>query len=362
MHNKRIFIASALIILAACSCSKYPVQKKSALRLNVEGAEYTKSTPTTTSSLRESGKFVLEAWLDDEWKDFSDPDAATKPANPAGQYITSGGNYNVKYTAADGWKTTSEYMWIAEDLTRFFCYYPDDASVNSDATGKRTFTSRGQSLGDQMVFDYTLPKHTTANKDADAQQDLIFAYTEKKFTDGSTPSIDIHFKHALSLINFCVGMDDGTFDTSLIISDISLKGVANSGNCVFSGKGTPMFDWTLAAGTSDFTQTYNAVFSGASTSGWEKGTYKNGDDTYQLRTCTNAFFMIPQTLSGAKLQITFANTGEASDKVITVNLPADTWESGKYYTYKIGATTIGREIKVTVTLSDWDNYDDKLLF
>ena len=350
--------APALFLLA--SCEKTGTGGSKTIQVTVSSDYITKSTDLTTNGLEKLGEFVLDAWLDDEYIDYvNDPGKTITDRH----YINSGGAANVSYSAGKKWSLKTASNWIGSDQTRFWCYAP------AGATGL-SITSTDLCKKEKLDFTYSLPAPATGSStgtDADNQEDLVFAYNTKTYIKGkSSEEVDLTFHHALSKINFMVSPDDGTFDTTLKIKQISIVGIASSGNCTFTGPNTltdpqtTAFAWSGHGEKKTYRQNYEASFT-STPSGWSAGTYTNDTGTYSTLRCDNAFFVIPQTLTdAAKVRIIFDDNGRT-----TAELEADLhnieWEADKYYTYKITATTIDRYINFGVTLQDWSDKDDKIL-
>lgn len=374
-------ILATMFVLHGCQKDVIKPSSGKAIRVNVSAVN-TRSLSVTTSNLKSTGRFVLDAFVANDY-DVEDEEGNVTTVS-AGQYITSNGQYNVLYSSTshetgregaeptDGWyiyddKGYEAYDWLVGNPTRFWCRYPADAEVSTPAKGRRNITLED---GESMKFEYTMPVASSSKpyNDASNQKDLLFAYAERTYTGGSN-EIDINFNHALSKVCFCVSPNDGTFDPTLTVVDISISGMPGYGFCVVNGKGqiskdpecsNPMFTWSRQAGSVTYRQTYNTSFSGNGVpDGWSD---IDKAQPFKKYTCENSFMMIPHSLDNAKLGITFGNTGTDSDITVQVNLPKDTWYPGFYYCYKISATTIGRTINVGISLVEWDNYDDKLFF
>lgn len=346
------------LMLAGCS-ETTSIGPSIRIRVRTSG---TRSAEITTSSLEEGGKFVMDAKLDDEAYDFT-----KTPKEPVNQYyIQSGGSANVLLKSG-AWALSTDYNWVAEDLTRFWCYAPETVNGNR-AYGDMEFGTEAKTA--KMSFDYAMPSAGQTDSDgnhidADKCDDIIFAYADKKFSSNTSDYIDLTFNHAMSKIRFCVGIDDGTFDTTLKIKDITINNVPTSGSCIFDGEGTidagTMFTWSGVGSSTKktFSQTVNASFT-TKPAGWTAVADTLTDHSITHRyVCENAFFLLPHAMSGVTVDITFI-AGDEEILVEGVTLPDYTWMPGKYYNYKIGATTLGRTVKVSVKLADWNNYDDKV--
>jgi len=234
---------------------------------------------------------------------------------------------------------------------------------------------------DQLSFTYARPgvaefpllnSNGTLNaksdqfKDADIQDDILLAYAKQNYSEAlGNDEVDLVFYHPLSQIRFAVSPDDGSFDSSLKIVQVAIKNIRQGGQCVFHGAESnkaQKFIWDLSASPlTSYCQNFNAGFKTAPEN-WTNEKYTKDGNTYKLYTTENVFFVTPQNLgtdaTSASLDILFEDRGTYIE--VEKPLPADVWKPGFYYTYKIGATVLGRTIKVNVSLLDWQNYDDKL--
>ncbi len=386
-----IIMAAFVTIMAGCekeesqqlaSASRIPI------RISVNAAGSTKSEAMTTPKLEASEGFALDVWTDDSWYYYDDDGKRIGDEQPAGQYINSNGKVNVVYSSAhhhdtgrsddmvtDGWYISDDsgietYNWITSVRMRFWAMYPKNADVDSETEGIRVITTSPTSGSDEMEFEYTLPKHKDGY-DATNQKDLLFAYNDvvKTNKNGSNmlsadeDNIDLTFNHPLSEIRFCVSPDDGTFDTGLKIKSIGIWYIPKSGTCVFHGNGkikpgegeTPMFEWVPSTDLERYSQQYNVMFD-TKPSGWTASEY--GSEGKQLYTCENAFRVIPHKTSEYAMIVINISDDILGERQIQVQFnngfpDCDVWKPGHYYTYKINATTIGREIAASVSLFDW---------
>lgn len=341
-------------------------------------ASDTKGSVVTTSSLTKAGAFNMCAYVADSY--FV---AEGEPNHPAGICFgdLEATSANVVQNAGS-WGITGEPDWIADIPMRFWSWYPAVPAGTRTIAGPVDGEGASSYAGDILSFSYSLPV-TDGETDADAAagEDLLFAFTKKTYNEDD-PSIDVTFHHALAQIRFCLSTDDGTFDAgSLGIQNISLTNLKTSGSCRFSDDGNAannayaykpsedsydLFEWSGQAGSATIGQDYEvSSFLDPALTGWNRGSYSKNSHTYNLLTNTNVFFVIPQELSG--------NTGASDDNGIsidfifgdrtitkTVILPADEWLADHYYTYKIKATTVGRDIDMSVNLVGWSDRDDKL--
>ncbi len=359
-------LALAAGLMVSASCQKEP-HTRSGKKIKVHvTAENTKGTVTTTDILKSSGAFSMLAYLSGDYYETDN----TLVELPDGKYFSGDGNVTL---SSGSWVIEGTPKWVAGVDSHFWAWHPVTVAGRSTPTAvKKASPEAGDPkypYTGELTFSYTTPTPSASQGDADCAIDLLFAYTRKNYSGGDV--LNITFHHALSQVRFCVSTDDGTFDKSLKIKDISISGLKTSGNATFtdsgsaeadvdkygSENGAEQFDWKNQSGSKDFSQTYNADFSTSTVSGWTKGSYTKSGSTFNLYTCENVFFMIPQTvLSANKITVTFDYKGVETVKTISIaDSDGDTWLGDHYYTYKIMATTVGRNIDMSVSLVGWTN-------
>lgn len=390
MLNKPFYaiICAAAVMLSAQSCDNrgnsfiFGIQSSTPIVPNVTSSA-TKVPAITTGRLEASpyGVFVMDAWSDADYIDH----AISETSPQTDHHIIN--SVDVTYDSASSetykWSLNEEKCWINNIGIRFWCYAPK--TVN----GTRTITSQSGGRSD-MTFSYTLPAggYSVDGKDADAtrQDDLLFSYNNEKrqFNDaGSITSspygsrddnrLDITFEHALSQVNFAICVEDGSFNLNLVsdILVISLSNVASSATCTYDGASSGAhFVWSDPSATSTYTQDYtldnlgyySKTEAGSVTIDGTPKTFPNIDD---MRSIQQSFMMIPHTLGEfAAISATFKyidTDGNPTTTTRSVPLSGDVWEPGKYYTYRILASTIGRDIKIDVTLADWGDANESII-
>lgn len=346
------------------SCTKDPLAGRS-IKVKVTALD-TKGTVTTTAGLVSSGSFVMDAYIAEEYVD-----NITDPANPEThdpcKYIDSGGNANVVQNAGN-WAISGDPSWVSYTPVRFWAWHP--VSLTDGVRYIIGPSSDGSNVkfgADSLAFTYATPD-TDGISDATNAVDLIFAHANKTYDEEKTDeTVNLTFHHALSEVRFCVSTNDGTFDPSLEISNVTIKNLKTSGFSFFNGLKSE-FEWSDLDGDADFGQDYNASFKTLPASGWTAGSYTTGKKTYDLHTCQNVFFMIPQTVkedafddSTNWMEVTFKYNGNTIVKTVPI---ADNkgveWLPDHYYTYKINATIVGRDIDASVSLMSWSDRDDTI--
>lgn len=363
---------------ALVGCGKQsPTANNSPIKVKVIEVAKTKGTVLDDDLLSNKGRFVLDAYVDEDYHDYNrDPEGTNPSYNyDAGQYVT-GNNVDNVYKMGTEWQLRvvgQPVKWVADVNTRFFCHWPSaaDLTAASMAVGSNALDPGANTLS----FDYNLAGSLPGGSsllngtdlsnagyaDANKMDDVVFAYTKQRF-DRTNDVVNLTFYHALSQVRFCVDIADGTFDRTLKIRQIAIRNVKSGGSCTFRGEEAApenkfLWDSSLAGATS-FCQTYDANFSSSVPSGWQRGSTDSENARYNMLTCTNVFFVVPQTLNSASVSIVFEDSGTLYER--SFDLDGDTFLPGKYYTYKVKASVLGRDISASISLEEWNNYDDKL--
>ena len=253
----------------------------------------TKGTVITTGNISSVyGEFGMEAFLDNY--DEIDCDDAVKPVlTGTDQYISGG---VVAYNEGD-WALTDTYYWLKEIKFTFWSYAPVESK------NLLSFGSAG-SRGTMTITDYVNP-----SKAAD-QKDLLVAYNNRTYGKSDcSETVDIEFRHALSVVYF-----DASGVTDVTVKKISIIDAFSEGSCAINGADLADSDVSKA-----FT--------------WIPGSTKG---TFEMTGTEDKFFMIPQTLpEGAAIGLTLEKDGVQTyvEKPIST-----TWLAGKYYKYVLTNT------------------------
>lgn len=182
------------------------------------------------------------------------------------------------------------------------------------------------------TFSYTLPEHTDANKDAEAQSDLVFAITPNQNKESGTVNFD--FQHALSAVVFKIG----NVPDNVIVNTVTFENVYAAGDCEMKLDGNVVFSWSNPTDVAkkSYSQTLTTT----------DPVQKDQDiSTVWDETC---FMMVPQTLpQDAKLVISITVNGRpyTLDKELKDIMTSLKWEANKKYTYII---SLPDEVKVNV--------------
>lgn len=379
-------LAVSCMCLATLSCDdKLGAESQQGIKIklnvNIEGS--TRGSLITRDNI---DKFNMDAVLGE-----------TCTVGPANKKYISGAVVNK--TSPITWATDRDYYWVDDVPLHFWSYAP----AASDRNGILVIDSES-ATANEISFSYAVAAQS------DSQDDLVFAYNiemrkcnedDDEIIDGgssnvggtnhdgskniqNTNEINIHFYHALSQIKFAVSPDDDTFDTDLVIEAIRINNVADFGTCVYDGAlNAGRFAWTPATDSyadyeltdldEEFTEVYGfAELASDETDNtyWTYGTYTNGGPK-TLFTTSNLLFLIPQDhrdestqgLGKAEIEVVFHRRSTGNEETVSVDIK-DNWEAGKYYTYKIKATTVATSILLDYVLvvNDWvDGKKDLML-
>ncbi len=221
-------------------------------------------------------------------------------------------------------------------------YWPEQKPLlfNAFAPVSAFASAVGLNLGAETItFSYTVPvSDTEPRRDAELQPDIMLASTTCNRSDngGYAP---LNFRHALAAIKFAVRDVAGGE-----IIDISLKGVAGSGNCIFNpdAEAAPAFSWTdLGDNVAEYTQAFNYKTIASDNVPGPDDIVVINDDIEGMNDKT--FMLIPQSIpDDAELIITFKPDGADTPKKLKGKLKSEeipAWEAGKEYIYTISTSS-----------------------
>lgn len=335
----KIFLAS-LAVASFCACEKEDSLASSVstrpIIPSVNGIE-TKALDAAALSALESNGFQMDIIAAQDYIDHT--------KNPNNQSAGKYGDTRTVTKSSGSWALDVPAYWI-NDVQLDFWAYNMTAATTCDITTPNAGAS---------TLSFTYPK---AGHTPDGKSDILFAHTSDTHDRNSHSSegdmINLTFHHAMAKIRFAVNIDDDTFDGGVYgIKDISIEGAKDCGACTYDpASGYAWSSQSISSPAKTFTNTYNAVFSPSVSSGWTKV-----GDNWVANDC---FLLIPQGSDGITVTITFTKGG-ADQAPVSVSLPSgDTFEAGKYYTYKIVSSN-GKEnlepltiIEDFVSDSDWD--------
>lgn len=194
------------------------------------------------------------------------------------------------------WYPEEKFYWPGVKTLNFYAWYPHAANAEG-------LTVSGADQNGAPTLHYIVPD------DVKKQMDVMTAVA----TDQTElEAIPLTFNHALAAVKFVAGNDL----PNCVVKSIKLYGLQFEGTYDI-GTST----WTdVKPDKKDFTVTwgYNAV------EGTEGKPITREDET---------FFMMPQALEGASVEVTFKDT-DNSEFTVGATLTG-TWEKGNTYTYRI---------------------------
>lgn len=322
---------------------------------------FTESPATKGATLTTSGintvntQFNMEGWLGTDILTASEASDADK----SNRHFLS----DVATKGSDGWSLQDGEQWRNGINTTFWSYFvpSDGPSPDFSMPGSTPTDAQLQSIS----FTYDLPTPGTSNNDAAGLKDLLVAYNYKT---GATAggNVDVQFNHPLAAIKFAVnntGISGGTNTTDndyVNITKVEILGASTSGSFTATGSGTNAVTFSCTASTDTTTYTQAATRA------------QIADGFFTADNSEYVFFMIPQDLTDVKVRLTMQRHKRTlyygTDGMLdhdswstdyytftrTVSLGTGSWESGKYYTYRINSTVyFGGE---TLTL-DPDNLE-----
>ena len=194
------------------------------------------------------------------------------------------------------WYPEEKFYWPGVKSLNFYAWYPH--------------TANAEGLTVSGADENGTPKlHYTAPEDVKKQMDVMTAVATNQAEQEAIP---LTFDHALSAVKFVAGSDlPNCVVKSVKLYNLQYEGTYDIASSTWTEVKSDKKDFTVSWG-------YNAV------EGTEGSPVTREDET---------FFLVPQALDGAKVEVTFMNTDNTE---FTVGAAlTGTWEKGKTYIYKI---------------------------
>ena len=194
------------------------------------------------------------------------------------------------------WYPEEKFYWPGVQSLNFYAWYPHTANAEG-------LTVSGADEKGTPTLHYTAPD------DVKKQMDLMTAVATNQAEQEAIP---LTFDHALSAVKFVAGSDlPNCVVKSVKLYNLQYEGTYDIASSTWTEVKSDKKDFTVSWG-------YNAV------EGTEGSPVTREDET---------FFLVPQALDGAKVEVTFMNTDNTE---FTVGAAlTGTWEKGKTYIYKI---------------------------
>ena len=194
------------------------------------------------------------------------------------------------------WYPEEKFYWPGVKSLNFYAWYP--------------YTANAEGLTVSGADEKGTPTlHYIAPDDVKKQMDVMTAVATNQAEQEAIP---LTFDHALSAVKFVAGSDlPNCVVKSVKLYNLQYEGTYDIASSTWAEVKSDKKDFTVS-------WVYNAV------EGTEGSPVTREDET---------FFLVPQALDGAKVEVTFMNTDNTE---FTVGAAlTGTWEKGKTYIYKI---------------------------
>ena len=194
------------------------------------------------------------------------------------------------------WYPEEKFYWPGVKTLNFYAWYPHAANAEG-------LTVSGADQNDAPTLHYIVPD------DVKKQMDVMTAVASDQ---SELEAIPLTFNHALAAVKFVAGNDL----PNCVVKSIKLYGL--------------QFEGTYDIGTSTWTDVkpakkdFTVTWGDKAVEGTVGSPVTAEDET---------FFMMPQTLNGSSVEVTFKDT-DNSEFTVGATLTG-TWEKGYTYTYKI---------------------------
>lgn len=241
----------------------------------------------------------------------------------ANVYFTLLENERVYRDASDNWTYDRTRYWVYDRTFHFFAVHPHLEGV--DVVRNVTFTE-GANQYDGFEVNFKIPTY--------ADTDLMIAHkTERPERGYPYPeSVAFDFSHILSKINIKVSKDAGNAGNKVIVDQVIIDGIKDSGTYRTSREAGYTDNWTIApdAASTVFFPTCNLVPLGV------------GDAASVV--LESGLMVIPQPIEDGAIRLTIQydyyneNGTFAYSKQVNAVLPNTVvaeWEAGKSYVYNV---------------------------
>ncbi|CDN31941.1 hypothetical protein BN938_1861 [Mucinivorans hirudinis] len=355
---KKILMGFAALTLILSSCSKNEVadnvnSEKGLIKFSaISGALSSKAAETVLTDLQTDGVDVFALTTDDDGATYS-------------EYFTD------RLTYTTSWAPATKRFLKSGYKNEFYSIYPSQTGVTASS-----LATAG------VGFAYTV--NTNAN------EDLLGAAATETYapsTDGSTGvAVVLPFNHLLSQVNLGVKNNISTLG-NVVITDIQFNNVGAKGTYKFGTEGKGVDSHWTADGTQTEVYKNFTIGQGITTktdtpdTDREDPLYKGvtgaylpgGSGTFATDMATSSLMLMPlpfiatstitfkfQAYDLAGTEITNGKAdGTINLSAIQIDGNAHVWKQGLRYIYVVDFDSWfkNRELKFSVTLSDWENYN-----
>jgi hypothetical protein len=239
--------------------------------------------------------------------------------------------FNQSVTKSDGaWSYTPLKYWPAgSGKVSFFAVAPEPVEANGITLAKDAYTG-------YPAFVVTPPAMLAQ------QQDICVASALDR--TGSGGQVPLTFNHAMAKLTF-TAQYFLTNQTSTTLQQLKFADIYTSSTLTFDGAGLKWDNSSATKGTYTLSVGDNTLSVGNTT------TVTNGQIISGAATTVEGTLMlIPQTLDGAKAEMTLSN-----GTVETINMPQLTLEAGKQYTYNLTNVNAFNKPQWTATVTSTFN-------
>lgn len=249
-------------------------------------------------------------------------------------YVNGETPYIIKYPIS---KNGS--IWSGADKR----YWPSDKSEKLEFYAS-AMMPEGMNLtcsNGSITTTYTVPHSADPDikNDAEAQPDILLGYSKCSYNDVAANhegNVPMKLRHALAAVSFNVGdFRKGRIKT------ITIRNARKSGALTYSEIendeiSTPLMNWTLDEGLTNFTQTFDI------------NVEDNEPTGITSQKPETTFMLLPQDIESDNVEFEIELECEENDNTVTKRLVASAysagnisqWEAGKHYTYTLSSSSI----------------------
>lgn len=316
---KRFFICAAAAIVALASCSKTEVVNTSAPEeigfkavtgVMTKGVQTTDDFDQTIGVLAYNSANLTEYFANAEFKKVS---VTTTDEDDNETTVTTWNGATAKY-------------WPIDSELDFVVYSPYQAT-GTPATVTVTNEANSKKL--------TVSVADNAKSDLASQTDYMYGAEYYANHDKNEASVNVNFKHALSLITVNFTGNENVTIVSAVLDDTAQDGTYTVQYLPAVQEGASEITWTPGDADNDLTL--------------------NPTTATKLSTTevTTEYMVVPTAASS--ITITYKIEGMTGDNLVKVIDLKETWAAGTHYTYNVNIGA--HEIKFSTSITGWSNGD-----